>query len=404
MKAMRKWFFWSTGFVVVAVVVLAYLLATGKRGLLRLQPVRAIEVSRLDDAQTEKLGWRPRRLDAVFEHVARLSSDTFVIVTKGETVASFGNLSKPYATHSIRKSILSALVGRYFGNEPQLVPLNATLLELGIDDMPRPLGDLQKQATVRHLLMSTSGINHTAAAEGGLRAEKTRRLGNKENKPGVIWAYNNWDYNALTSIFEMRTGRAIGVAFRDHFAIPTGMKDFSLKAVSYIRDPARSKHPAVAIRMSARDLVKFGRLFLDKGTSKGQQILPNSWVDRIVREYSETGRNDLRWGHGYLWWLPSPETGLPKGTFWAWGLSNQALFVIPGWDTVIVHQADTTEFRKRFFPEIQTGKKDGETLIKEMILACRERANRETNYCIEHRFVTRQEFARLISLVVEARR
>lgn len=384
--------------------VLTYLILTGERGLSgRVKPVRTIEVSQLDATESRKLGWKPKELNTVFDYAATLSTDSFMIVTNGQVVGSFGDLSKPYNVHSIRKVILSSLVGQHIGDNVHQIPLDATLLQLGIDDFPIPLSDLQKSATVNHLLKSTSGINHPAAAEGGLIAEKNRRLGNNENQPGAIWAYNNWDYNALTTVFEKRTGLTVEDAFLKGIAKQTGMKDFKAGDVSYVSDPARSQHKSAAFRMSARDLAAFGQLYLDRGKLKDKQILPSSWIDRVFTGYTETGRDDLRWGHGDLWWLPAPQSGLPEGSFWGWGLGNQALFIIPAWDTVIVVQSDTTEFLKRFIPMMTEGDKSAENVLEELILSCIKRDARDSEYCIEHRFTTRREFDKLISTIQEAR-
>jgi hypothetical protein len=35
-----------------------------------------------------------------------------------------------------------------------------------------------------------------------MERDKDKRLGHKPNPPGTVWAYNNWDYNALTTIVE----------------------------------------------------------------------------------------------------------------------------------------------------------------------------------------------------------
>ena len=128
-----------------------------------------------------------------------------------------------------------------------------------------------------------SGINHPAAAAGGLVADIQRRLGTTQNEPGTVWAYNNWDYNALTTIFETRTGLNIGEAFQSEIAQPAGMQDFTVAAVTYIGAPDLSRHKAAAFRMSARDLARFGQLYLNKGKTKDQQIIPASWVDRVGR-------------------------------------------------------------------------------------------------------------------------
>ncbi|GAB5375864.1 MAG: hypothetical protein AcusKO_23260 [Acuticoccus sp.] len=394
---------WTGGAVAVAAIVLAYLLATGERGLSsRERPQRSLDVVRLDAAATERLGWRSAGLDAVLDFAATLSADSLIIMTDGEIVASFGDLTLPLATHSIRKALLGAVVGQHVGDGARQIPLDATLGELGIDDAPQPLTALQKNATVRHLLKSVSGINHSAAAEAGLTAEKDRLLGADENEPGTTWAYNNWDYNALTTIFEARTGQTVGEAFLSGIAEPLGMSDFSPADVTYLDAPERSRHRAVAFRLSARDLARFGTLYLARGTLGGKEIIPASWIARITDDYTVTGRSDLRWGHGYLWWLPDPELGLPAGTFWAWGLGNQALIVIPAWNTVVVHQSDTTAFLKRFLPMLSSDT-SADAVIEDLIRSCRRRADRSSEYCVEHRFTTRREFEQLVALIVDAR-
>ncbi|MGI9494077.1 MAG: serine hydrolase domain-containing protein, partial [Geminicoccaceae bacterium] len=315
-----------------------------------------------------------------------------------------GDIDKRYHTHSIRKAFLSALIGLHVGSGEKQIRLDATLEELGIDDSPIPLMPLQKTATVLHLLKSMSGINHPAAAEEGLLAEKHRRLGDSENTPGTIWAYNNWDYNALTTIFEMRTDMSIAEAFEADIAAPLGMLNHAPDAIDYIEAPELSQHKAASFHMSGRDLARFGELYLNGGMVSGEVVIPGSWTDRITDDFTATcNDDDLRSGHGYLWWVPGPDTGLPPGSYWAWGLGQQALFVVPAWRTVIVHQSDTTEFRKRLFGLIFDTGVEPEAAIEQLILSCLESANQETEFCLEHRFIRPKDIAELMSLVAKAR-
>jgi len=401
---MPLWAKWTLGLVAALVAVLGYLLATGEKGLSSRTPgpARSIEVTRLGETETAELGWNHDAVSEVFAHAATLSTDALVISTRGKRVAAFGDQDAPRAVHSIRKAFLSAIVGQHVGSGETEIPLDASLKDLSIDDALPALTDLQRQATVLHLLKSTSGINHPAAAEAGLTAEKNRRLGDGDNQPGTVWAYNNWDYNALTTIFEVRTGLTVAQAFGQGIAAPIGLRDFSETDVSYSAEPEISRHRAASFRMSARDLETFGQLYLDRGMADGRPVVPASWVDRVTDDFTETGRDDLRWAHGYLWWLPDPDFGLPQGTFWAWGLGYQALFVIPAWETVIVHQADTTEFLKRFEPIIASGE-PVEPALEKLVLSCRDRDNRRSEYCVEHRFTLRPEFDELITLIVDAR-
>ncbi|WP_208997932.1 serine hydrolase [Pseudovibrio sp. FO-BEG1] len=400
----RRYLLGALVFVTIAASLLTYLIQTGERGLARqAQPSRDIDVTRLGASEVKSLGWDPKGLDAVFNYAASLSTDTFMIITNGQRVGRFGELSKPYNVHSIRKSLLSAVIGQHLALPENHLRLDATLKEVGIDDAPISLTDLQRETTVRHLLQSVSGINHPAAASGSLREEIDKRLGRTENQPGTIWAYNNWDYNTLTTVFENATGSEVGAAFEDGIAKPVGMQDFDRSAVSYVFDPQKSEHRAAMFKMSARDLARVGTLYLNYGVVDGQRILVENWTSLITEDFAETGYGGLRMGHGYLWWIPAKETGLPKETFWAWGLGNQALMVIPEWNTIVVHQSDTTEFLKRFLPLISSENMTGEAALEQLIFSCLKRAARETEYCIEHRFTTKREFTKLMSLIMAAR-
>jgi hypothetical protein len=292
--------------------------------------------------------WDAEKLDKAFHLACELGSTNLMVATNGEVVKSMGELDKPFHVHSVRKALLSAIVGQHVGTGPNQINLDTTLAELEINDKPIPLTPLQQQAKVLHLIKSTSGINHPAAAEGGLmEREKDKRLGNKPNPPGTVWAYNNWDYNALTTIFQKETGLTIYEAFNKGIAEPLEMQDFNEKSVFYEYETELSMHPKAGFKMSARDLAKFGQLYLNKGKWKGKQIIPEEWIDRITDDYTITGEKLLRSGHGYLWRVPvdnkSREMGIPEGTYVASGFGSQRLVVIPHWDTVIVHQVNVID-------------------------------------------------------------
>ena len=204
----------------------------------------------LSAAETRDVGWDPAGLDAAVEHARSLGTDALIIVTDGKVVRSIGDVTKRRSVHSVRKALLSAIVGQHVGPGARQIDLDATLADLDIDDAPIPLTPLQREATVLHLIRSVSGINHPAAAEAGMAREKNRRLGQGENQPGTVWAYNNWDYNALTTIFETRTGLSVADAFETGIAERIGMQDFSTWSVSYSRRPRASRHRAAMFKMS----------------------------------------------------------------------------------------------------------------------------------------------------------
>ena len=161
---------------------------------------------------------------------------------------------------------------------------------------------------------------------------------NNNNPWGVVWYYNNWDFNALGTIYEKAVGTSIYQAFADEIARKIGMEDYDPLAQHYFRGAA-SIHPAYPFRMSARDLARFALLYLDGGRWNGQQVIPSDWVRESTTAHSDT---DVSFGYGYLWWTAPAynRQRLPPGSYFAWGNGGQFAFVIPKDDLVIVERTD----------------------------------------------------------------
>ncbi|WP_286181588.1 serine hydrolase [Rhizobium sp. ICMP 5592] len=265
-----------------------------------------------------------------------------MVVQHGTVVAEWGDTSKPMELASIRKSLLDSLIGIAVARHQ--IDLGSTLQQSGIDDKPPSLSDQERQATVRMLLEARSGIYHPALYE--TEAMAARRPQRFSHAPGTFWYYNNWDFNALGTIYEKATGTSIYDAFEDEIARKIGMQDYDPHAQHKVRGRA-SVHPAYTFRMSTRDLGRFALLFLDGGRWNGQEIVPLQWVRDSTTPYSDA---DHAFGYGYLWWTadrPPPATDastnafrLPTGAYFAWGAGGQYAFVIPQEDLVIVERTD----------------------------------------------------------------
>lgn len=286
----------------------------------------------------ENKSWDEKKLNKVIEHAGEIGTYALVVQSDGDIIASYGNIEKASRVHSVRKAILSALVFQHLDK----IDLEASLADLNIQDAPIPLTDLQRTTQVIHLLKSTSGINHPAVSQvGSMQANRDSLLGSEPNIPGGKWAYNNWDYNLLTTVFEQETGLTFSDAFKKGIADPLNITDFE---VFYKRDTSLSIHPKAGIRLSTQDMAKFGQLYLNEGIWKGEQLIPKEWVKKINSDFTLTKRqSNERHGHGYLWWIPAKDYagGIPEGSFMATGAWGQRILVIPKWNTVIAHKTMT---------------------------------------------------------------
>ena len=257
--------------------------------------------------------------------------DAFVALKGDQVLAAWGETALPINTHSVRKSVLSALYGIAIGKG--LVRLDQTLAELGIDDQVVPLTAAERGATVRDLLTSRSGVYIEAAGETqGMKDGRPRR---GSHRPGEAFYYNNWGFNVLGIIFEKQTKLSIGQALYDWIARPTGMRTFRPEHVIYAQ-PDYTEHRQFVIFLSAEDLARLGALFLREGKWQGKQVIPAAWVRESTARHVETNYQEPFDGYGYLWLLDRDE-----GTIWADGWGGQFMIIDPAHDLVVVSRNDT---------------------------------------------------------------
>ena len=104
------------------------------------------------------------------------------------------------------------------------------------------------------------------------------------------------------------------------------------------------------IHISARELARFGHLFLNRGNWDGKQLISTDWVDMATANQVDTilpsfdSRNGRGPGtYGFNWWVNGKGKdgkrkwpSAPPGTYAAMGHNNNVCMVIPEWNMVIV--------------------------------------------------------------------
>jgi CubicO group peptidase (beta-lactamase class C family) len=326
-------------------------------------------------SSSERTGWSKEKLAAAHEYADSIHSAAVVIVQGGEVVDQWGDVDKKITSFSMRKGLISALYGIY--SAEGVIDINQSLEQLGIDDAPDPLTKEERQARVVDLLRARSGVYHPVDFETALM--KRNRPARGSHPPGTFWFYNNWDFNALGTIFEKKTGLKIGEAFYQRIAKPIGMQDFQPNYVYYLGGPT-SVHSAYMFEITARDLARFGLLYLHYGRWNDTQIVPEAWVEKSTHANEMLKVNGVEvGGYEYLWWVEYggvhfPEATIP-GMYSARGVGGHYLLVVPSLDLVIVHRVDN-----------EPSLKDSKTVA--------EMTDRE--------FVTKAQFGHLVKLILDA--
>jgi CubicO group peptidase (beta-lactamase class C family) len=291
-------------------------------------------------SRPEDAGYRSNGLDSVRAMLSKLPSTGMVAVVGGKELMQYGDLRAVSYLASVRKSVLSAIIGNYVASGK--IRLNKTLAEIGIDDKGG-LTASEKEATVLDLLTARSGVYHEASNSGDDLASAPPR---GSQKHGTYQLYSNWDFNALGSVFEKETGRNIYDAVDTDLAKPIGMEDWDRASQRKSGDTTKSIHLAYHMNFSTRDMARIGYLMLREGNWAGKQVIPRNWVRESTRaftpvsEMNPPSRRTGRFGYGYLWWVwdGKANTGPYRGAYTGLGAVGQHIAVLPALDLVVAHK------------------------------------------------------------------
>ena len=272
------------------------------------------------------------------------------------------------AVASVTKSIVSTLVGiavseGYLRIEQPL----RELLPAYRDLMATQLGGI----TVHELLTMTAGL---PADDGGDPRPKgddwvadTVRRGTVQ-PPGQGFAYSSVSSHLLAAVLVEATGRPLLAYAREKLFDPLGIDTrpaFQPVLVAGRREPVRAYEQAGFawprdpqginvgfgyLKMSAREMVKLGNLFLDGGAWEGEQLVPQSWVEASTSPVVSTAGGPGSPGgahYGYQWWVTSAGN---HRAFSAVGYGGQIIEVIPDLRLVVVASTwidETSSFDSR---------------------------------------------------------
>ncbi len=241
-----------------------------------------------------------------------------------------------YRTWSTAKSFTQALVGT-------LVQSGALQL-----DAPAPIPEWQHVddprvgITLRHLLQMSSGLasegaNSNAVYFGGqdvLSAATTTEL---EHAPGEHFRYANNDTLLLL--------RAIRHVLDDDLAylrLPNSALFHPLGMTSTVMETDHRGNfiGSSQVYTTARDLARFGLLYLHDGNFDGRRILPEGWAELARTRAPAHEPQELPgggfMGYGHHFWRFEGVPGVPDGTYTTAGHKGQFSTVVPSKGVVIV--------------------------------------------------------------------
>ncbi|MFD6511133.1 MULTISPECIES: serine hydrolase domain-containing protein [unclassified Bacillus (in: firmicutes)] len=210
---------------------------------------------------------------------------------------------------SVTKTITSALIGICI-DKGYIKSIDQKVIEFFPEYNVKP-----SEVTVRHLLTMTAPYPYAdwqePLEELCTQQDWVQYTLNRIGNGGQIGAfkYSSAGAHLLSAIITSVTGKSAREFANEQLFQPLGMREipnYNMKAFGFddlfgkdvkgwVHDPNGISTGGWGLTLTARDMAKFGQLYLNEGTYDGKQILSKSWVQE------STAMNSNQ--YGYLWWL-----------------------------------------------------------------------------------------------------
>jgi len=257
-----------------------------------------------------------------------------------ERYAAFGGRDVQWASMSVAKSFISALIGiaideGAIGSIEQ--PVTAYVPELA--------GSAYDGVRIKDILQMSSGAGWNedysdpesdiirfskVSAEGGAMSDFIPTLG-RATTPGTVCHYNSMDTQVLGMLLKAATGRTIADTMQEKLWHPLGMESPGY----WLLDSTGMEMAYACLNATARDYAKIGELYRLGGYWHGRQLVPAEWVRASVTldaPHLVPGTVDPLFGYGYQWWVIDGT----EGEYAAIGVYNQFVYVNPARGMTIV--------------------------------------------------------------------
>ncbi|KQS41268.1 hypothetical protein ASG14_01970 [Pedobacter sp. Leaf194] len=157
------------------------------------------------------------------------------------------------------------------------------------------------------------------------------------NAPGTVWKYKSIDPILLGWVLEQATGQTVAQYFEKNIWKKIGTEHNASWGLDHVNGLANT---ASRFQVTAVDLAKVGRLYLNLGRYNAKQIIPEEWVRESTQLGNEKPSSAKGWqksAHHHLWWIPQEGE---HGDYAAEGMLGQRLYVDPKTNTIIVQFAE----------------------------------------------------------------
>lgn len=297
-------------------------------------------------APPEDVGLDPALLGQARDYALTAGGSGY-ITRAGKLVMSWGNPAQRYDLKSTTKSFGATALGLAIGDGTVGLDDGAQthLPDIGIPPDSNAATGWLDDITILNLVTHTAGFDK-AAGEVALLFQ-----------PGTVWSYSDGGANWLADILTVVYGQDLNTLMFDRVFTPLGITrgDLVWRNNRYRSDTIngiKRREFGSGISANVDAMARLGYLYLRRGIWDGQSILPGSFVVEAASPVPSVvglpvnlpgAYFSASYHYGYLWWNNGDATlpDVPTDAYWAWGLQDSLIIVIPSLDIVATRAGST---------------------------------------------------------------
>lgn len=282
------------------------------------------------------------KLDAARDFALTGAGSGFV-TRHGRVVYTWGSTTLRYELKSTSKSIGGMALGLAI-DDARLQLADAAQIHLPTIGVPPDSNatdhpDWLSSITILQLATHTAGFDKG----GGYVPLLTQ--------PGTTWAYSDGGLNWLADVLTQVYAEDLNTVLFSRVWTAMGITDAGLRwRDNQFRDDTlngiKRREFASGINASVDTMARIGYLFLRRGDWGGQRLLSEEFVDTVQKPRPEVATATIAdpvnfpgasTNYGVLWWTNAQGVlaDVPRDAFWAWGLGDSLIVVIPSLDIVV---------------------------------------------------------------------
>jgi CubicO group peptidase (beta-lactamase class C family) len=254
-----------------------------------------------------------------------------------------GGMDEKERLQSVTKSFTSALVGIAL-EEGCLTSVDQKMLEFFPELADKVKDPRKSQITIRQMLEMRAGYPWEESTPelfemlyAGFRPSLLVDVPLVYD-PGTDFDYSNLTSHLLGIVVARACNTDLKTLAQEHLFTP-----MNIEMGDWIQDWEGYYNGHADLHLTARDMAKFGQLYLNDGEYQGQQLVPAEWVRESLQTYTQdawdykVGRNVKEMGYGYQWWSVQTPT---NQYYMAWGHGGQQIALVRELNMIVVVTAD----------------------------------------------------------------